>query len=283
MLFIAGLWPFNFTERNNVSISPDGGLVIARHGTAYTASSPGKLEGLSQLAVLIDLETSSDGLSAFEKIFSYSISQMQMNFILGQWKDAFLPIVRTDQKVQGIKLGVESALQQGERTKFLLNWDGRRIRLYQDGATRNTRETGATAFSNWSKEYPLIVGTDANGRAQWKGILYEIAVFDRALASGEVRGLYSPSGLSGRNKAGTRDEGVGTNAAERQGKTGVRLPASGFGTKEENPPLSPFTKGGSGKGEIAAGLKPLAMTEKSAAARNDIKKKSRGHPSTGSG
>ena len=45
------------------------------------------------------------------------------------------------------------------------------------------------SFSNWSQEYPLVVGTDAEGRSQWKGVLYEAAIYDRALTSDEVKRL----------------------------------------------------------------------------------------------
>ena len=66
---IAGLWPFNFTEKNNAVISPAGGLEIARHGTVYTAFPADKLKDLKRFAIHIDLVTSSDGLNAFlEKI-----------------------------------------------------------------------------------------------------------------------------------------------------------------------------------------------------------------------
>lgn len=178
---IFGLLPFNFTEKNNAVISPAGGLEIARHGTAYSANSPVKLQGLNQFAIYVDITTSSDGLSSFEKIFSYFVNQEEMNFLFGQWKDGFLPVLRADQKSQTIKLGVGDALRKGERSRFLLSYDGKKLRLYQDGIVRNSRDMGALTFSSWDKTYPLVVGMDATGRSQWKGTLYEIAMWDRSL------------------------------------------------------------------------------------------------------
>jgi hypothetical protein len=43
---------------------------------------------------------------------------------------------------------------------------------------------------------------------------------------------------------GNGKNGLSGHEEERQGKMGIGLPASGVGIKEENPPVSPFMKGG---------------------------------------
>ena len=225
---IAGLWPFNFTEKNNAVISPAGGLEIARHGTVYTAFPADKLKDLKRFAIHIDLVTSSDGLNAFEKIFCYAVNQEEMNFLLGQWKDGFIPVLRTEQKLQGIKFGVKEALKKDERTQFLINYDGRRLFLYQDGISKNYREVGPLSFSNWNRTYPLVVGTDAGGRTQWKGVLHEVAIYDRALSPKEISAVVSDQWP------------VVSDAAERQEEKGVRHPASGFGKNKEETASRPM-------------------------------------------
>ena len=206
-------------------------MEIARHGSAYTASSAGKLRDLDQFAIYVDITTSSDGLSSFEKIFSYFMNQEEMNFLLGQWKDGFLPVLRADQKIHTIKLGVDGALRMGERSRFLLSYDGSKFRLYQDGMVRNSRETGALSFSNWDRTYPLVVGTDAAGRSQWKGTVYEAAIFDRAL---------SPKDMAKWQSGGSIEPQASSHTPQ--------------GARQENPPMSPFTKGGGlGGGPFAKG------------------------------
>ena len=219
MLFIAGLWPFNFTEKNNLAISAAGGLEIARHGTAYAAVPAGKLQGLKQFAIYFDLATSSDEQGSLAKIFGSIISQGDKNFFLAQWKDGIELNIRTDRSMGGMKFGADGVLVKEERRACLIIYDGLKILLYAGGELIRRDNRGPLSFSNWSQDYPLVVGTDAGGRSQWKGTIYELAIYDRALTSDEVKGLSrqsSPSSLSGRNKAGTRDEGVGTSAAERQ-------------------------------------------------------------------
>jgi hypothetical protein len=257
-MFLAGLWPFNFTEKNNASITPGEGLKVSRHGTAYTDSSPEKLHRLEHFAIDIDLASSSDGLSSFEKIFSYFINQEQMNFILGQWKDGLVPTFRTEKLVSGIKIGVGSALIAGERTRFLISYDGKALDVYQNGKVRNHRETGPSPFSNWDRTYPLIVGMDAGGRSQWRGTLYEVAIFDRAVTQEEIKSLSGPSRLSGLSRReedkGKRDQGVGTSEGVRAADS--RQPTADSrknqAARQENPPPSPFMKGGGGSKTLTA-------------------------------
>ena len=228
MLFIVGLWPFNFTEKNEARIYTEGGLDIARFGTVYTASPSEKLHNLDRFTIFIELTTASNGLSAFEKIIGYFTNQKDMNFIVGQWKDGVSFHLPDEKRQRVIHFGAEGLLRVDERTTLLISYDGLKLVLLQDGRARIYRETGPLSFSGWSREYPLVIGTDADGKGQWKGTIYEIAVFDRALTSDEVRRLSGPSSLSG--PSGREGKEVTSNKKQA--------------ARKENPPQSPFTKGG---------------------------------------
>jgi hypothetical protein len=65
--------------------------------------------------------------------------------------------------------------------------------LYENGTIRKTREVGKLSFKAWEDSYPLVMGTDAHGNSQWRGTLYEIAIYDRALAPEEVQGFNGPA------------------------------------------------------------------------------------------
>ena len=130
MLFIVGLWPFNFNEKNNAVIGPTGGLEIARHGTAYTASPAGKLQGLNQFAIHLDLTTSSDGLDSLEKIFGYFINQDDENFFMAQWKDGIELRVRTEKNASGLIFGEDGVFEKEERAACLIIYDGLKMHIY---------------------------------------------------------------------------------------------------------------------------------------------------------
>ena len=152
LLFIVGLWPFNFTEKNNAVISPTGGLEIARHGTAYTALPAGKLQDLKQFAILIDLTTSSDGLGSLEKIFGYFISQEVENFFLGQWKDGMELHVRTERNVGGMIFGSDGVLKKEERATCLIMYDGLKMHIYKNGKLIRRDNRGGPCLSVTGRE-----------------------------------------------------------------------------------------------------------------------------------
>jgi hypothetical protein len=185
--------------------------------------------------------------------------------------------VRTERNAGGMIFGADGVLKKEERAECLIIYDGLKMHIYKNGILIRKDTRGPLSFSNWSMEYPLVIGTDANGRSQWKGVLYEAAIFDRSLSPDEVASLLNPNGHKG-----TRDEGVGTSAAVRQERKSQQPAADSKEvysqqpaadspqkrsqqkqtTRQENPPVSPFMKGGSGKGEIAT---------QPPAARNDTK------------
>ena len=84
---------------------------------AYTASPADKLQDLKQYAILIDLTTSSDGLNAFEKIFSYFDNQEEMNYFQGQWKDGHIMHLRTDKQINMINFGLDGVPKKVQRTR----------------------------------------------------------------------------------------------------------------------------------------------------------------------
>jgi len=237
LLSIVGLWPFNFREKNNVVIKPAGGLEIARHGTAYTALPAGKLQDLKQFAILVDLTTTSDGLDSLGKIFGYLISQEAENFFLAQWKDGMEFRVRTERNSGGMIFGADGVLEKETRTTCLIIYDGQKMHFYKNGALIRRDNRGPLSFSNWDRTYPLVIGTDATGRSQWKGRLYHIAVWDKAL-SPEAVADYTRQAIEGGRGADSRQSTVDSQKKRSQQQT----------TKQENPPVSPFVKGGESDG-----------------------------------
>jgi hypothetical protein len=242
LLFLIGFWPFNFTEKNNAVISPSGGLEIARHGTAYTALAAGKFQDLKQFAIHIDLTTSSDGQDSLAKIFGTFINQGDKNFFVGQWKDGIELHVRTERNPGGMIYGEDGVLEKEKRTSCLIMYDGQKMHLYANGALIRRDNRGSISFGNWSSDYPLVLGTDATGRAQWKGTIYEVAIFDRALSPDEIRRVTGDKEGYRLQAAGDRrDKGSGYGLGIREEKA----------IKKENPPLSPFVKGGKEKSKVA--------------------------------
>ena len=58
--------------------------------------------------------------------------------------------------------------------------------LYVNGVTRAVGQTGGN-LSNWSSDYPLVIGNEVSGDRHWDGRLHLAAVYERALADFEVQ------------------------------------------------------------------------------------------------
>jgi hypothetical protein len=193
LIFVVGLWPFTFHQINNAALTPDNGLRFERPGTAYTSMPPGKLRDLTAFTIAIRLATDSSGLSSFEKIVSYAVTQQDANFILGQWKDGLGIHLRADGISQEIRFYADEVLRKDAWIGCVISYNGNTLHLFENGTIRKKRDVGALRFTAWEDSYPIVMGTDGQGNSQWRGAIYEIAVYDRALAPEEVQGCKGPA------------------------------------------------------------------------------------------
>ena len=108
----------------------------------------------------------------------------------------------------------------------VISYNGNTLHLYENGTIRKTRDVGALRFKAWEDSYPLVMGTDAHGNSQWRGTIYEIAIYDRALAPEEVQGCKGPADAM--VAADPRSGGSEKNTIEADG----RQPASGHRKSE---------------------------------------------------
>ena len=68
--------------------------------------------------------------------------------------------------------------------------------------TANWRRKGGwrrDSFANWGTDFKLVFGNETSGDRPWRGHLYDVAIYDRALAPEEVRALEA-RGLAGAGK-----------------------------------------------------------------------------------
>ncbi len=235
LLFVLGLWPFNFDEGNNALISSEGGLNIATHGTAYTPSATVKLQGLHKFTVLVDFETSSDGLDSLKSVFGWLLSKNDKKFSIVQWKDGIELHIRNEGKAAGLNFGADGVLEKDKRISCLFVYDGQLMYLYANGEPVRRENRGPLSFSNWSREWPLVVGTDADGKSQWQGRIYEVAIYDRALTEDEIAEWSAIPGGGLRAEGGESLRRV--EGQNRKKVSGTRSQESGVAQEEDLRPL----------------------------------------------
>ena len=259
IIIIVGLWPLNFFPKNHVKIDSTTGVNLGRPGTAYTSLPPNKLRNPSAFTVAICLTTDSSGLTGFENILGYAAAAQESNFILGQWKDGLGLHLQADGRSQEIHFGEYGVLRKGQRVCCLISCNGEALTLYENGKIKKKR-TGSFIFSEWVDSYPLVIGTDGNGQSQWGGTIHEIAIYDRALTSGEGEGYkdrreanvgggqWSVDGERNKIKVGERQEATGQR--KREGAEDTR-PVIHYVFKPENTYETTF------RGQKAIGVRDL--------------------------
>ncbi len=77
------------------------------------------------------------------------------------------------------------AMEPGLRHVVLTRTAGGVITMYMDGAPLSVG-TSADDFSGWTSDAALHLGGDLDGSLPWRGTLYTVALYDRALSAEEV-------------------------------------------------------------------------------------------------
>ena len=78
---------------------------------------------------------------------------------------------------------------------LVATYDGTIQRMFVDGVRQETAEPLEGDLSNWDLGYPLIIGNDARDRP-FLGKIFLVAIYDRVLASGEIRENFAAGPLT---------------------------------------------------------------------------------------
>jgi len=167
-------------------------LHFSAPSTAYTSNPPKKLLGLKEFTIVLDLTSDYYGSNGYARILSYSLDDEHSNFMIGQWEDGAVFKVRASGQAKPIHFETEGVLKKGEKGRIAIIFSREKLLLYHNGEIKNEKKTGLLSFANWDGSYPLVIGSEANGKFPWQGNVYLIKIFDRALLPGEIESLTSP-------------------------------------------------------------------------------------------
>jgi len=189
VILVSTLWPFNFWARNKAALGPQDGLRLIPPSTVYSAAPPLKLSRIGKFTILLDLTPDSSDGNGYARIVAYSLDESRRNFLLAQWNDSLVFLMETAGGNRRVHFEVEGVLRKGERQSLALAYDGQALSLYRNGDLRSTRRTGPLDFSGWNSGYPLVIGSEGNGKYPWRGSIHCLAVFDRPMTGDEIRSL----------------------------------------------------------------------------------------------
>ena len=186
MLLTTGLWPFNFWQLNQANGGNSDGLHIAPPATVYTPFPVPKLLNLREFTIALHLSSDFLDSNGYARILSYSMDNERINFMIGQWEDSIVFKLRALGIPSPIHFETEGILKKGEKGWVIIVFDGEKLLLYHNGEIKNEKMTGPLIFSSWNGSYPLVIGSEADGKFPWKGSLYSITIFDRPFSPEEV-------------------------------------------------------------------------------------------------
>jgi len=209
LILIFAFRPFQFVpvcEQQRIDWIPDeSGVRISACSALASPEPPMPLwEAFRQGAELtldVLLKTAEKTATGTRWIVSYSQDVLNRNFTLGQEQDALVFRLRTKlTDPNGIlpHLTVPGVFSPGDRQHIAVTYDGKAERIYVDGKLVETASVLRGSLSNWSRNHYLVLGNEMTANRPWEGVLYRVALYNRALGAEEVsRNFDNSSRLTG--------------------------------------------------------------------------------------
>jgi hypothetical protein len=183
----AGLWPFNFFAHNNIKWLPgSNGIHFTWLSVAYSRT-PFDMSSSDAITIELWLEPEDEPSHRIGSILSFYDSELPENLLIGQWKsEVLLRMLVTN--AQGVRkyreVSARAALRKGSRRFVVLTSGPAGTAFYVDGSA-------AAIFPNLTLrsktlQGSLVLGSAPQGGNQWRGELYGLALFSRALAPPEI-------------------------------------------------------------------------------------------------
>jgi hypothetical protein len=183
--------------------------------TVYSALPPSKLSQIRKFAILAEVTSGYSGSDGYARVLTHSLDDRRSNFMLGQWEEGLVFRLRAGNKPRPVHFEVEGVFRKGERKSIALVFDGKRLSLYENGLEKAARQPGPLEFSAWDAGYPLVIGSEADGKFPWEGRIHSLAIFDRPLAGEDLRFF---SGAAGQGGGGVDPPLVHYRFADGQGR-----------------------------------------------------------------
>lgn len=202
-VFILGgflLWPFDFflSVKNNARwIENSNGIEFLKIGQVVSNYSNrefyDRLVKGNGLTIELWLQTENLNQTGPARILSYSIDTALRNFTVGQWRDQLVVRLRTTKtNLNGTspQLIIADTFNSISFQHLVITYDLSEQKVYINGEQKARSDVLKGNFSNWDQSCNLAIGNEVTGDRPWKGKIYYVAVFDRALTEKEIHNNY---------------------------------------------------------------------------------------------
>ena len=214
VILIAGLWPFNFRPRNQVTwLNGQNGIHFGRLGIAYSKESvygpQGAIRPGKPVSIELVVRPGREPHYSLPRILTLYTEGNRQFFTLAQWKSSL--ILRADPKGSDLpfrsrEMSARNVLLKNiPRFLTIISKNGNTA-IYVDGQITKISGNFPILPADSSVSGKFVLGNSPTGRAPWSGDLLYLASYDRELPSEEVLQHFqdwiakgSPTWLPGKN------------------------------------------------------------------------------------
>ncbi len=194
VILIAGLWPFNFRPKNEVTwLRGKDGIHFGRRGIAYSTGSiygpHGAIHPGGPVTLELVVQPSLEPNDSMARILTLYDGGRRQFFTIAQWK-SFL-ILRTAAQGSDLHRNFREVavpdllLSSISRFLTVTTRDGNTT-IYADGRRVKSRKDFPLLPASSSSSGILVLGNSPTGNGPWEGELLFLAAYDRALSPEEV-------------------------------------------------------------------------------------------------
>ena len=147
----------------------------------------------SGLTLELWLQTEDLNQTGSATIFSYSTDTALCNFTVGQVWDKLIVRLRTTKTNRyGINpiLAIPDVFTSHGLKYMVIMYNLSEQSVYINGEQKARSHILKGNFSNWDPSYRLVIGNNVSGNRPWKGKIYYVAVYNRALTEQEIHNNY---------------------------------------------------------------------------------------------
>ena len=214
VIFLAGLWPFNFSPENKVrwladqngvefygpalvfSTIPSSVFTVSTRNTQlatrnshHTSATPFFQSSnipVKSCSIELFLQPTSEDISHIGHIFSILNEQGSETFFVGQWRSHLLLRKGIHDKKNYREIGVRDALKKGDKRFVTITSGADGTNIYIDGILMKSSPRFQLFSMNEKPSGRILLGNSPKGGGYWTGNLFGLAIYNRSLSEEQV-------------------------------------------------------------------------------------------------
>jgi len=196
VIFLAGLWPFNFSPENKVRwLQNQNGVQFYGQAIIYSTiplfqSSiifpPPAPYSLHPFSIELCLQPTTESSSHMGHIFSILDEQGSEAFFVGQWRFHLILGKGIHGRKTYREVGIRDALKKGDKRFIAITSGADGTNIYVDGILLKSSPRFHLFSMNEKPSGRILLGNSPKGGEYWTGNLLSLAIYDRVLTGEEV-------------------------------------------------------------------------------------------------